>query len=206
MTFTSRFSAHPALSRRWLLTAAAASCVALVACKDAPSPGEPAKAASSTVSIAEVAAGATGFSAGSAMSARTVYVFFDPQCPHCSDLWRAATPLVSQARFVWIPVGLLNDTSRSQGAALLAAADPVAAMNLHEASMGDGKGGIGASADAQTQLEAVAKNTALFNKFGFNSIPTVVGTHAQTGALVTNEGSMPTAALATLLGLQAPSV
>jgi thiol:disulfide interchange protein DsbG len=46
----------------------------------------------------------------------------------------------------------------------------------------------------------------LFNRLGFASIPTIVGTHAQTGALLTQEGAMPTAALATLLGLQVPAV
>lgn len=196
---------HTALfSRRWLLTSLAASCAVLVACKDAPAPPDAAKPAAATVSVAAVAQDATGFSAGSAMSARVVYVFFDPQCPHCSALWRAAQPLTAQARFVWIPVQLLNDTSRSQGAALLAAADPVVAMNAHEASMVAGTGGI-ASAGGEAQLAAVAKNTALFNRLGFASIPTIVGSHAQTGALVTQEGTLPTAALANLLGLQVPA-
>ena len=192
-------------SRRWALVALAVSCTVLAACKDAPAPSDAAKTAAVTVSVAAVAQEATGFSAGSAMSARVMYVFFDPQCPHCSALWRAAQPLTAQARFVWIPVQLLNDTSRAQGAALLAAADPVAAMNAHEASMQAGTGGI-ASAGAEAQLAAVAKNTALFNRMGFSSIPTIVGTHAQTGALVTQEGAMSTAGLANLLGLQLPAV
>ena len=51
----------------------------------------------------------------------------------------------------------------------------------------------------------VAKNTQLLNRFGFASIPTIVGTHAETGALVTKEGALSTAALAALLGLQAPA-
>ena len=205
MTIASTSLANPSFTRRWVLTSLAASCAVLVACKDASAPTEAAQPAAVTVSVAAVAQDATGFSAGSAMSARVVYVFFDAQCPHCSALWRAAQPLTAQARFVWIPVQLLNDTSRTQGAALLAAADPVAAMNAHEASMTAGKGGI-ASAGGETQLAVVAKNTMLFNRLGFASIPTLVGTHAQTGALVTQEGSMPTAALANLLGLQAPAV
>ncbi len=195
---------NPGFSRRWVLTSLAAGCAVLAACKDAPAPPDAAKPAAATVSVAAVAQDTTGFSAGSAMSARVVYVFFDAQCPHCSALWRAAQPLTAQARFVWIPVQLLNDTSRTQGAALLAAADPVAAMNAHEASMVAGTGGI-ASAGGEAQLAAVAKNTALFNRLGFASIPTIVGTHAQTGALVTQEGSMPTPALANLLGLQVPA-
>ena len=196
---------NPGFSRRWVLATLVTGSAVLAACKDAPAPQDVAKPAPSAVSVAAVAKDATGFSAGSAMSARIVYVFFDAQCPHCSALWRAAQPLTAQARFVWIPVQLLNDTSRTQGAALLAAADPVAAMNAHEVSMQAGTGGI-ASAGADAQLAAVAKNTALFNRLGFASIPTIVGTHAQTGALVTQEGSVPTAALANLLGLQVPAV
>jgi thiol:disulfide interchange protein DsbG len=46
----------------------------------------------------------------------------------------------------------------------------------------------------------------LLNRFGFASIPTIVGTHAETGALVTHEGSMSTEALAALLGLKASGV
>jgi len=41
-------------------------------------------------------------------------------------------------------------------------------------------------------------------RFGFSSVPTIVAKHAQTGELVTQEGSSPTAALANLLGLQMP--
>lgn len=163
-----------------------------------------AKAVSTPVSIAAIAAGAAGFTVGSTLSTRTVYVFFDAQCSHCAELWRAARPLKSQARFIWIPVGLLNAASTSQGAALLAASDPAAAMDQHEASMTSRGGGISASSDTDAQKALVAKNTELLNRFGFTSIPTIVATHAQTGALVTREGALPTAALAELLGLQVP--
>lgn len=176
-------------------------------CKDAASPGAAggAKSASTPVSIAAIAAEATGFTAGSAMSARTVYVFFDAQCPHCSDLWRNAKPLKSQAKFVWIPVGLLNAASTAQGATLLASKNAVALMDEHEASMLAKRGGISGGSDIDAQKEQVAKNTQLLNRFGFASIPTIVGTHAETGALVTKEGALSTAALAALLGLLPPA-
>jgi thiol:disulfide interchange protein DsbG len=176
----------------------------MTGCKDASSPGAAggAKSASAPISVAAIAAEATGFTAGSAVSARTVYVFFDAQCPHCSELWRNAKPLKSQAKFVWIPVGLLNAASTAQGATLLASKDAVALMDEHEASMLAKRGGISGGSDIDAQKDQVAKNTQLLNRFGFASIPTIVGTHAETGALVTNEGSMTTAALASLLGLQ----
>lgn len=182
-----------------------AATLLLTACNDAPAPGVAAKAGTTPVSTAAVAAEAKGFSVGSTMSTRTVYVFFDPQCPHCNALWVAAKPLKSQAKFVWIPVGILNASSTAQGATLLAAKDPAAAMDEHEASMQVKGGGISAGSDISAQKEIVAKNTALLTRLGFGSIPTIIGTHAQSGALVTQEGSMPTAALAALLGLQVPA-
>jgi thiol:disulfide interchange protein DsbG len=78
-------------------------------------------------------------------------------------------------------------------------------MDEHEASMNAKQGGISATGDLDAQREIVKKNTALMNRFGFASIPTVVGLHAQSGALVSREGSMPTAELAALLGLQVPA-
>ncbi len=181
-----------------------AASLLLAGCKDA-SDAAPAKVAATPVSVAAIAAEAKGFTVGSPMVTRTVYVFFDAQCPHCTALWEAAKPLKSQAKFVWIPVGILNPASTAQGATLLAAADPVAAMNEHEASMQARKGGIGAGSNIDAQKAEVAKNTELHARFGFSSIPTIVATHAQTGALVTQEGAMGTPDLAKLLGLQLPA-
>ena len=77
-------------------------------------------------------------------------------------------------------------------------------MDQHEASMRARSGGISASSGADAQKALVAKNTELLTRLGFTSIPTIVATNAQTGALVTKEGALPTAALAELLGLQVP--
>ncbi len=187
-----------------IFTLLTAGVLALAGCSKAPESTAAGKA-TTAVSMAAVAADATGFSVGSPMSARTVYVFFDAQCPHCGALWEAAKPLKSQARFVWIPVGILNPSSTSQGASLLAASDPVAAMDAHEASLLARQGGLTAAGASDAQKAVIAKNTELFNRFGFASIPTIVALNAQTGALVTQEGAMPTAALATLLGLQVPA-
>ncbi len=199
-------SHRPGVNRR-LLLAAVASAFTLAACKDAAttSPGAtPAGAAKSTpVSIEAIAAEAQGFNMGSAMSTRTIYVFFDAQCPHCAALWAASKPLKSQARFVWIPVGVLNATSTAQGAALLSAPDPVAAMDQHEASLNSKGGGIGGGGP-DDKKEAVKRNTQLMTRFGFGSVPTVVAKHAKTGEIVTIEGSVPTVTLATKLGLTVP--
>lgn len=188
------------------LIAALAATLLLSGCKDSPPhPSDGAKpAAGVPVSISAIEAEASGFTLGSSISARTIYVFFDPQCPHCAALWNAAKPLRTQAKFIWVPVALMNKTSEAQGATLLAAKNPVSAMDEHEASMNAGKGGIAVAGDIDAQRTAVQKNTALMNRFGFGSIPTIVGQHAQTGAMVTREGGLPTPELAKLLGLEAP--
>ncbi len=185
----------------------AAAVLALAACKESPAPAaEKAAAAPPTpVSVETIVAEAKGFNVGSTMSTRVVYVFFDPQCPHCAALWQAAKPLKSQARFVWIPVSLLNDKSGPQGATLLHASDPVAAMDQHEASLAAKQGGITAADATDAQKAVVKANTTLFNRFGLASVPTVIAKHAQSGQLVTLEGSMPTARLAERLGLTVPA-
>lgn len=189
---------------RLLATLALAFSFALVGCKDQPAGSasdSAARPAPQAVSIAAIEAGAQGFSVGVPMSARPVYVFFDPQCPHCTALWEAAKPLTAKTRFVWIPVGILNAASVSQGATILASAQPEAAMDAHEASMNAKAGGISAAGNIEAQKAVIEKNTQLLSSFGFGSIPTIVATHAQTGALITQEGSMTTEALTRFLGL-----
>ena len=190
-----------------LSAALLASLIAVTGCSDSNDKTATPAAATKpavTVSIPAIASEAKGFTVGSAMSVRTVYVFFDAQCPHCAVLWEQAKPLKAQAKFVWIPVGL-NAVSASQGAALLAAADPAAAMDAHEASMKDHQGGISASGNLDAQKAAVESNTKMLARLQFPGVPTIVAKHAVTGELVVREGALPTAALANALGLVAPA-
>jgi thiol:disulfide interchange protein DsbG len=194
------------MKRRVLLTAgAAAAALALAGCgKESSTGGDKPSGAQVPVSLDTIAAQAKGFNVGSTMSTRVVYVFFDPQCPHCAVLWEASKPLKSQARFVWIPVGLIGEKSVAQGATILAAADPVATMEQNEASVRDKQGGISAMGAADAQKDQVKKNTELFNSFGFTGVPTVVGKHATSGEIVTIEGALPAPGLAQRLGLNPP--
>ena len=162
-----------------------------------------AKTAPASVSTAAIAAGAVGFTVGTPLSTRTVYVFFDAQCVHCGELWNAAKPLNGQAKFVWIPVSLMNPKSASQGAALLSAANPVELMTSHEAALLSGGGGMSASASMTPEAEAAIKtNTQLFNSLGATSVPYIVAKNNSTGAVITNSGALATPALAAFLGIQ----
>lgn len=158
-----------------------------------------------TISLDIVVNEGHGFTVGSMMSAIVAYVFFDPQCPHCGYLWNASLPLQKKVKFVWIPVGLINPTSSAQGATLLAAADPVQAMTEHETSLLAKQGGIGTSSSVtEENKQAVAANTALFNNLGLEGVPFTIVKNARTGKEVTRGGSMETAMLAELIGIDVP--
>ncbi|KWU19161.1 thioredoxin domain-containing protein [Burkholderia cenocepacia] len=144
----------------------------------------------------------TGFAVGAADAKQTVYVFFDPQCPHCAHLWQAAQPLLDSVKFVWMPVGLLSRASAPQGATIIGAADPVKAMNENEQSIADQGNGITANSDAVSRLSAkVDMNSELFKKAaspddGVPFIVTKVG-----GAVRIKSGALPTDQLKEFLGL-----
>lgn len=196
------------MKRRLVLSATAAACLLAACGKESPEAGGSSasggKPAPQPVSIEAIEQKAKGFNVGSTMATRVVYVFFDPQCPHCAVLWENAKALKSQARFVWIPVGLIGDKSVAQGAAILSASDPATKMEENEVSVRNQQGGIAAMGVEDAPKETVKANTALFTSFGFTGVPTIVGKHAQTGALVTIDGSVPALTLAQRLGLSAP--
>jgi len=183
---------------RSLLAAATLAFALLGGC----SPHDAAQAGKQEVSVQAVTAGAKGFTVGALMSANTVYVFFDPQCPHCGHLWQASTPLHRQVKFQWIPVAWINASSLPQGAALLGSADPLALMNEHEAALLAGRGGISASASVPSEVEqAIKANTQLLNSFGAESVPFVVVKNARTGQTIGRDGAMTTAELADMVGV-----
>lgn len=189
---------HP----RILMAGLLAICMALAACSKGDSVADAPKR---SPSVEIVAAEAKGFTAGAMMNANAVYIFFDTQCSHCARLWEAAMPLHKKAKFIWIPVGLLNGASSSQGAALLSSADPAQSMADHEKSMLAGQGGISASASAAPAMEQAMKgNTRLFKNLGIESVPFIIARNPRSGLTVTGNGAMATQALADLIGVELP--
>ncbi len=188
------------LNRRRIL-ASTAIALALSACskQEAPKAEQPAK---QEASVQTIAAQAKGFTVGAVMSAHTVYVFFDPQCPHCGHLWQASTPLHKKVKFVWIPVAWINASSLTQGAALLTSGDATKLMSEHEASLLAGQGGISAPATVSPDIEqSIKANTKLLNSMGAESVPFVVVKNAVTGQTIAKSGAMATAGLAEMIGI-----
>ncbi len=193
------------------LTLALASLVTLSACNRTQEPtADTATAAASAAAAAlnpyeHVAQSAKGFTAGAIMSANTVYVLFDPQCPHCGHLWQASQPLLKKVKFVWVPVAIINSRSLPQGAAILSADNPIDAMTAHETSLLAGNGGTSASSSVPEALEKTIKdNSAVFAALKGESVPMIVAKNATTGAVVVKAGAMETGPLANLLGVAAP--
>jgi thiol:disulfide interchange protein DsbG len=144
---------------------------------------------------------AQGFSVGPTMAARTAYVFFDAQCPHCATLWVAARPLEKNMRMVWIPVRLLGPSSLAMGAAILGAPNPAAAMDEHERIRAKGGRGIDGNKAVAGDADKVQANTALFARLGQAGVP-VTFYRDRDGQVRTFEGATDTASLRTMFGLQ----
>ena len=190
---------HFSSTKTLVLAITFALCSALGWAKDAP----PA-VANPTQALGEVIAKGKGFTVGSATSANTVYVMFDAQCPHCSQLWKASQPLLKSTKFVWIPVAILNAKSAPQGAALLSASDPAQAMAAHEASLLAGKGGVIVMGSIAPAMDAAIKgNNAVFNQLKVESVPFIIAKNARTGEAVSTAGALGTSALADFIGVDA---
>lgn len=149
-----------------------------------------------------LAATGHGFVTGPLMAANTVYVFFDTTCPHCAHLWESAKPLQGKLKMVWMPVGLLRPQSLPQGASILAATDPAAAMASNEARLLARQGGIPVANDLpEAVIGQVKANTALFDKLGADSVPLLLYRNARSGQYGSVTGAMETEKLALLVGL-----
>ena len=196
---------HAPFRRTCVLPLIAALALVLGACSKPETPAASLSAstvAAPALSYDKIVAEGKGFTAGALMSANTVYVLFDPQCPHCGHLWQASQSLLNKAKFVWIPVSIINAKSAVQGATLLSAANPAELMSAHETSLLAGTGGLPGTETPSAELQAAIKgNTQLFNDLALESVPFAVAKHARTGQVVTHSGAMDAATLAQWLGI-----
>ena len=110
-----------------------------------------------------------------------VYIFFDPNCPHCHKLYETLRPLIAKRdlQLRWIPVAMLSETSLGKAAAILQAADPLSAFHNNEDDFGLsdlGPGGAIAPATVlndQTRLN-LAANLSLLQEQNLFGVPVIV--------------------------------
>jgi thiol:disulfide interchange protein DsbG len=149
----------------------------------------------------QAASGTTGFTVGPLMAADAVIVFFDPQCPHCADLWAASQPLLGKLKMVWVPVGFLRQSSTPQGALILSAKNPAAAMTEHEALLMSQKGGLPVPAEVNAEVIAKVKaNTDVLQKLGADSVPFILYRNRKSGAYGSHAGTVTTAQMLEMVG------
>lgn len=131
---------------------------------------------------------------------RTLYVFFDLNCPYCHHLYDDLQPLIgpNSLKVAWIPVGILTLSSYGKAAAVLEAADPALALEQAEHRARRGKDGIRPRRASPRVAAALRGNERLLNQAGGNGVPFLVYKD-QRGHVRAVVGDPPRAALVRIL-------
>ena len=139
------------------------------------------------------------------------YVFTDPNCPYCNQLWRDARPLVQsgQLQLRHILVGILRPSSQGKAAAILAAKSPEQALASHAQAYADASeknpDTLGIAPLQRIPLsarDALANNVSLMNSIGLRATPATIWKNAQ--GLVQTRTGMPPGLLNSVMGTAAP--
>ena len=167
-------ASHPSLHRRQVLGGLGA-----VACL-AAWPVAQAQSARQAEGVLAQIGKATYIAEGK--GARALYIFFDPNCPFCHELYKKLRGLVgkTEVQFRWIPLGMLTASSLPKAAAILQSPDPLQAFQKNEndydfAANGQPGGGIEPAASITPKVQAeLAANLAIYNGQKLFGVPVVV--------------------------------
>jgi thiol:disulfide interchange protein DsbG len=113
-------------------------------------------------------------------SAHVMYVFFDPNCPYCHQVYEMLRPQVQrgEVELRWVVVGKLMTTSIGKAAALLEAKDPTEAFYRNERDFSRETGSFGGIEEEPTPradtLHRLSANLALLNRSGFDAVPALL--------------------------------
>lgn len=137
---------------------------------------------------------------------RIAYVFTDPNCPYCNQLWREARPLVQagQLQLRHILVGMLRPSSEGKAAAILGSRVPEQALASHAMAYADAHGknpdSLGIAPLQRIPVsarDALANNAALMSSAGLRATPVTIWKNSQ--GLVQIRTGMPPGLLDELL-------
>lgn len=108
---------------------------------------------------------------------KELWVFFDPNCPHCHTIWETTRGFIDsgELKVNWMPVAFLSNTSAGKVARFWQAEDQIATFNESEAKFDQG-GAEPLNSDEITSetREMLEKNLDYMRDFGSNGTPTVV--------------------------------
>jgi thiol:disulfide interchange protein DsbG len=118
-------------------------------------------------------------SEGAKSSGRVVYVFTDPNCPFCNDLWKAMKVVrAPDVQIRYLLVAVISADSRGKDAAILESPDPAAALDRSERNFD--KGGITPKPDWRpATTEVISTNEALMGALHIFGTPGLVYLNAQ---------------------------
>jgi len=112
---------------------------------------------------------------GNPNAPKVVYIFSDPACPYCHQLWREVRPWVEagKVQLRYFMVGILGSNSTAKAAAILASEDPQASLSRYEQMIHN------ESLEAPIEIPSTARsqvqdNEALMHNMGFNIVPGIV--------------------------------
>lgn len=132
---------------------------------------------------------------------RVAYMFTDMECPYCARQWQAMRPFiddpdnVTQVRHVI--VGILKPQSHAKGAAVLAADDPLAALEKGHSDFD--AGGLAPLRNIPKDISrALGENRILMQRLGIRGTPATIFTDTR-GQLQFAPGLMGESLLATHL-------
>ena len=114
-----------------------------------------------------------------------LYILFDPQCPHCGQLWTELKD-VNNVNINWIPVAFMNNKSLGQGAYILQSSSPINAMIEHERLMDEKKGGI-ITGEIKDDFKAKIETNNVFFKKNFQGVPVLLIKNKQEQFLFTKQ-------------------
>lgn len=131
---------------------------------------------------------------GSDKAPRVVYVFTDPNCPYCMQLWQLARPWVESGKVQLrhIMVGIIAPSSGPKSAAILAAKDPTKALSEHSLAMlKDRNDGVKGLSDIPANIDAdLTRNEDLMMGWDLRSTPAMVWQDEQ-GQIQMQTGASP---------------
>ena len=134
-----------------------------------------------------------------------LYVFFDPNCPYCHELYETLQPIIRSRGLAvrWVPVGILALSSYGKAAALLEAAHPATAMARMEAGFHGGRGAIRPRRATARVARALLYDIHLFQAAGAQGVPFLVY-KTRAGHVHTVTGEPPAGVLAGIVSRIAP--
>jgi thiol:disulfide interchange protein DsbG len=111
---------------------------------------------------------------GAKSAERVVYVFTDPDCPFCNELWKAMQKArAPDVQIRYLLVAVIDADSRGKDVAILEAKDPVAAFEKSERNFD--QGGIAAKSSALPETtETISFNGDLMSALHIFGTPGLV--------------------------------